>query len=119
MILLLSLASAAAVPCSGFYAYIPPNPNREVAFSIEVQPTAVDLKWLDFGTGFARKSVEKDKTVTFHMDRGGPSKLTCSLTGAVVVFASDAETSRRTYRLVKSRADIFAIARQRKWEVGD
>jgi hypothetical protein len=112
-------APATAIPCSGFYAYIPPDRAKEVAFSIEVQPTAIDLKWLDYGTSFARKVVENDKSVTFHMDNGGPSKLTCSSSGAVVVFSADAETPRRTYRLTRSRTDIWGIARERKWAVGD
>ena len=39
----------------GYYSYVPKNPNKEVGFSVSVQPTAIEVQWIDFGHIFAQK----------------------------------------------------------------
>jgi hypothetical protein len=106
--------------CQGFFAYIT-TPEREVPFSVEVERNSVEIVWMDYSpTIFARKRLQPDGSIVFYAENsGGPSTLRCSGNDATLTFSSELETPRSTYRLVRSQTDIFGVARQRGWPVGD
>lgn len=121
LILLLSLAAAPQVSgtCSGFYSYIPRDIEAEVAFSVEVQPTAVSVLFTDYGNMFGRKSVDGDGTVVFQEPSGPENKLTCRGDTAVLVLGEGAWSKERTFKLKKTKGDIWSVAKQLGWKVGD
>jgi len=112
--------AASSLPCSGFYAYIPQDIEAEVGFSIEVQPTAIEVLWTDYDNMFARKNVQDDGSLRFNDGRGGPFfHLTCSSTGATLSIEADEYNGVRSYQLVRSDVDIWGIARARGWPVDE
>lgn len=105
--------------CSGTYAYIPRDMDDEVAFSVEVQPTAVEVLFTDRGKIFAKKTVEADGLVAFQETGGPPSHLRCSGQTATVVFPADEQTSGGSFLLQKIQGDIWTVAAQRGWRIDE
>jgi hypothetical protein len=113
--------TTALVPstCSGFYSYIPRDIQTEVAFSVEVQPSAVNVLFTDYSNMFGRKSMKSDGTVIFQEPSGPENSLTCQGDTAVLVLGEDASSKERTYKLKRTKGDIWSVAKERGWEVGD
>ena len=105
--------------CSGFYSYIPRHIQTEVAFSVEVQPSAVNVLFTDYSNMFGRKSMKSDGTVIFQEPSGPENSLTCQGETAVIVLGEDASSKERTYKLKRTKGDIWSVAKERGWEVGD
>ncbi len=121
LMFLLGLAAVAPASgaCSGFYSYIPRDVQAEVAFSVEIQPTAVNVLFTDYGNMFGRKSVKADGTVVFQEPSGPENSLTCMGGTAVLVLGEDAWSKERTFKLQKTKGDIWSVAKQLNWKVGD
>jgi hypothetical protein len=114
------LQAAAGTPCSGYYAYIPRNIESEVAFSVQIQPTAIEVLWTDYGNIFTRRNRQSDGSERFNDGQGGPFyRLICDATGASLSVEASDEGPSRTYRLVRSRTNIWGVARARGWPIGD
>lgn len=111
--------TAASSTCSGFYSYIPRDIQSEVAFSVEIQPTAVNVLFTDYGNMFGRKSVKADGTIVFQESGGPENTLRCMGDGAVLVLGEDAWSKERTYTLKRTRGDIWSVAKRLGWKVGD
>lgn len=106
--------------CSGFYSFIPINIEKDVAFSVEIQPTAIEVLYTDYGKVFVRKSVRSDGSIRFNDERGGAfSNLRCDGESATLDVDADEYNIARTYRLVKTKSDIWSVAKSRGWVLGD
>jgi hypothetical protein len=111
-------ASAGASACAGYYSYIPRSIAHDVAFSVQVQPTVIEVLYTDYDNMFARKEVQRDGSIRFNDGRGGPFfHLKCDAQGATLSVDADEHNRARTYRLVRTRSNIWAIARARHWPV--
>ena len=120
--MLLAAALGTASPCTGFYSYLPADPTTEVGFSVEVQPTALSILYLDYGQLFARRQNRPDGII--HIFDSGPGGanfwLACSGSDAfLTVDHDDHNPMARVYRLVRTRGDIWSEAKKRGWRVGD
>ena len=118
----LAVALATASPCSGFYSYLPTDREQEVGFSVEVQPTALSVLYLDRGQLFARRQNRPDGIIQiFDTDPGGVNYwLACSGNDAFLTVDHDNYYPIvRIYRLVRTNGDIWAEAEKRGWKVGD
>lgn len=114
-----TLAAPAVSACSGFYSYIPRDVQKKVAFSVQIQPTAVNVLFTDYSSMFARKSVKTDGTVIFQEPSGPENRLTCMGDKAVLILREDAWSKERTFKLKKTKGDIWSVAKQLGWKVGD
>lgn len=121
--LLLGLAAvASSSPCSGFYAYIPGDRAKEVAFSVEVQPTALAISFLDYSRVFAERQNRPDGIIQIYDEAPGGVNywLACSGQEAfLTVSPDDYHPLPRVYRLARTAGDIWAEAKRRGWQVGD
>jgi len=109
-----------ATKCSGSFAYIPSNRDAEVPFSIEVQPTAVRIVWMDYSPEiFAQKHANSDGSIVFYAENGGASYLRCNGNRATLKLSDQLQTNRTAYNMVRSDGDIFTVAKKRGWSVGD
>ena len=105
----------------GYYSYIPRDLNKEVGFSVEVQPTAVEVLYADMGHIFARRQTMPDRkqTITFS-DNGSVVELTCyGEHGAAIAFLPSDGHPLQDYDLVRTRGNIHAEYERRGWAVAD
>lgn len=113
-------APLAAAACHGFYAYIPRNIEQETAFTVEVQPTAIEVLFVDYSNVFARRQNVSPSRINFSESQfPGLWTLTCDAVGATLRMPAQGSEPGRTVRLIRARGDIWSIARQRGWNVGD
>lgn len=120
--LLLAAAIAATSPCAGFYAYLPADRDAEVAFSVEVQPTALVIAFLDYSRVFAERQNRPDGVIqVFDTGPEGVNYwLACSGQDAfLTVDHNSYHPTARVYRLVRTSGDIWAEAEARGWQVGE
>jgi hypothetical protein len=121
--LLFALAAVVSPsPCSGFYSYIPPDREKEVAFSVEVQPTALAISYLDYSRVFAERQNRPDGIIQIYDQAPGGViyLLACSGHEAfLTVSPDDYHPLPRIYRLARTGGDIWAEAKRRGWPVGD
>jgi hypothetical protein len=113
---------AANSTCSGFYAYLPKNREKEVPFSVEVQPTALSIVYLDYSHVFAERQNRDDGIIRiFDPSPAGVNYwLACSGDEAfLTVDRDDYNPEARVYRLTRVQGDIWSEAKRRGWPVGD
>ncbi|WP_230279775.1 hypothetical protein [Croceicoccus sp. Ery15] len=118
----LAAALSTASPCAGFYSYLPTDRDAEVAFSVEVQPTALSILYLDYGRVFAERQNRPDGVIQiFDPGPGGVNYwLACGDRDAFLIVDHDAyHPTTRIYRLVRTQGDIWAEAAKRGWQTGD
>lgn len=120
--LILASALAATSPCDGFYSYLPTDREAEIAFSVEVQPTALAISYLDYGRLFAERQNRPDGIIqVFDSGPGGVNYwLACS--GEVAFLTVDQDeyhSMARVYRLVRTQGDIWAVAQIEGWDIDD
>lgn len=105
-------------PCEGFYSYVPENIEREVAFSVEVTENRfVEVLFTDYGNMIARAQ-PTPMGVNFS-ESGGMWRLTCADDGAQLVIPADEWSPERTFALRKTTGNIWSVARERGWNIGD
>jgi hypothetical protein len=63
--------------------------------------------------------MKSDGTVIFQEPSGPENSLTCQGETAVLVLGEDASSKERTYKLKRTKGDIWSVAKERGWEVGD
>jgi hypothetical protein len=118
----LLLASAAGpAPCSGYYSLVPKNDvSNEVPFSLQIMPGKVHKISMDYG-GFETPVTFDDHGAANFIDPNNQDRyyLACDASGAnVAITASDGNFVRR-YRLMRTRTDIWGVAKARHWPIGD
>jgi hypothetical protein len=118
--LLLAAGLSTVAPCKGFYSYIPADREKEVPFSVEVQPTAISVLYTDYSRVFAERQNRPDGVIQFYdAGPGGVNYwLACSGEDAfLTVDHDDYHPNARVFRLVRTTGDIWAEARKRGWKV--
>jgi hypothetical protein len=112
------LAQAADAPCDGFYSYVPDDIQREVAFSVEVRDNRfVEVLFSDYGNMIARAQ-PTPMGVNFS-ESGGIWRLTCAGDIAQLVIPADQWSPERTFALQKTAGDVWSVAREKGWNIGD
>lgn len=118
--LLLAAAVSTASPCNGFYAYIPADRDSEVAFSVEVQQTALAVVYSDYSKIFAERQNKPDGTIQIY-DRGpGGNNYWLACSGNEAFFVADGDEyhpTARIWRLVRAQGDIWAEAERLGWDI--
>lgn len=125
----------AAVPsCTGYYSYIPSDPERDVPFSVLAGGSDVKIQYMDWGrvTGARRES--EDGRTAFKDEDGFTWSLRCNGERATLYVPAQTHTigsmgegdpplttrtPAQTVELVRTTGDIFETAAQRGWVVGD
>lgn len=108
--------------CRGHYSYIPRDREKEVPFSVEVQPTSLKVQYLDFSSIFAERQNKPDGIIQIYdRETGGVNHwLVCN--GSTAVFVSDRteyDPLPTVVRLVRTSGDIFQVAKEHNWPVDD
>ncbi|MGN6155404.1 MAG: hypothetical protein ACTHN4_06685 [Sphingomicrobium sp.] len=122
LILAIAAALAANSTCSGFYAYLPKDRDKEVPFSVEVQPTALSIAYLDYSRVFAERQNRDDGIIQiFDSGPGGVNYwLACSGSDAFLTIDHDEyNPTARVYRLTRVQGDIWFEAKRRGWPTED
>jgi len=120
--LLVAAALTSASPCTGFYSYLPIDRDAEVGFSIEVQPTALAITYLDYDRVFGERQDRSDGVIQiFDRGVGGVNYwLACTDRDAFLVVDHDEyHPTARVYHLVPTQGDIWTEAAKRGWKVGE
>lgn len=121
-LLLLAAAVSTASPCNGFYSYIPTDRENEVAFSVEVQQTALVVAYTDYGRIFAERQNKPDGIIQIY-DRGpGGINYWLACSGDEAFFVADGDEyhpTARIWRLVRTQGDIWAEAERLGWDIGE
>lgn len=120
--IMMAAALAASHSCSGFYSYLPADHEREVPFSVEVQPTAISVLYTDYSRIFAERQNKPDGTIQFYdQGVGGVNHwLMCSGNEAFMVSdRDDYNALPRVWRLVRTNGDIWKVAKEKGWSVGE
>ena len=121
-LLILAAAVSTASPCNGFYSYIPTDHENEVAFSVEVQPTALVVAYTDYSRIFAERQNKSDGIIQIY-DRGpGGTNYWLACSGDEAFFVADADEynpNARIWRLVRTQGDIWAEAERLGWGIGE
>lgn len=122
--LLVTMAAALAAnsACSGFYGYLPSNREEETPFSVEVQPTALSILYLDYSRVFAERQKRDDGVIqVFDPAPGGVNYwLVCSDDEAFLTVDHDQyHPTARVYRLTRIQGDIWSEAKRRGSSTGD
>ncbi|KGB52654.1 hypothetical protein FG91_03399 [Sphingopyxis sp. LC81] len=113
--------------CHGFYSHVPdgfhPNSTRKFdsyPFSVEVQPRAVKIMWLDFVTEYVEKQPSIGEIVTGYDDWAfGNFRILCGDKGSVVLVADRKGEGVQTLKLSRSNGDIFTVAEARGWPMAE
>ena len=121
-LLLLAAAVSTASPCNGFYSYIPTDRETEVAFSVEVQQTALVVAYTDYSRIFAERQNKPDGIIQIY-DRGpGGINYWLACSGDEAFFVADVDeyhSTARIWRLVRTQGDIWAEAERLGWDIGE
>ena len=121
-LLLLAAAVSTASPCNGFYSYIPTDSETEVAFSVEVQQTALVVAYTDYSRIFAERQNKPDGIIQIY-DRGpGGINYWLACSGDEAFFVADVDEyhpTARIWRLVRTQGDIWAEAERLGWDIGE
>jgi hypothetical protein len=115
------------VTCRGFYAHVPvgfhPNSKRKFdsyPFSVEVQPQAVKIVWLDNVTKYVEKQPGFGEVVMGYDDwTFGRFRILCGDKGSVVLVADRKGQGVQTLKLARSGGDIFTVAKARGWPMAE
>lgn len=113
--------------CQGFYSHVPegfhPNSTKKFdsyPFSVEVQPRAVKIVWLDMVTEYVERQPSIGEIVTGYDDWSfGNFRILCGDKGSVVLVADKKGEGVQTLRLFRSTGNIFAVAEQRGWPMAE
>ncbi|MBJ7438986.1 MAG: hypothetical protein JHD35_08195 [Sphingopyxis sp.] len=113
--------------CHGFYSHVPdgfhPNSTRKFdsyPFSVEVQPRAVKIVWLDMVTEYVEKQPSIGEIVTGYDDWAfGNFRILCGDNGSVVLVADRKGEGVQTLKLSRSNGDIFTVAEARGWPMAE
>lgn len=117
---------ATATTCSGFYV----TARQDDGFSVKVESNSIEIVYADYSpASLMRYTRDRKGSLTFHIDQGGPSRLRCDATGAIIdIAASDTylhnpeaafHNPARRVRLVRFSGDIWKYAKHRRWAIGD
>ena len=120
MSILLAAAAAAASPCQGFYSYIPDDRDAAVAFSVEVQPTALVVSFADYGRIFAERQDRDDGIIQIHDSGTNGTNYWLACSGNDAFFVADGDQYNpvaRVWRLIPTQGDIWEEAERRGWQI--
>ena len=109
--------------CSlGFYTCIPADMQHDPPFSMEVQPTAIQMLNSDYSNIFAQRQNKAQGIIQFYDPQAGvgPANywLMCSGSEAFLVAdRSDAQPMPHIYRLTRTTGDLWAESKKRGWNI--
>jgi len=122
MILAALLLASAAAPsaCAGYYALIPKDDRAGVPFSVQIAGGKARLVAMDYERFETPARVDDHGAVNFvNPANQARYQLTCDAGGANIVISYPDSGAPDRYRLVRTRTDIFGVAKARHWPIGD